>query len=204
MCCIKRSVPSTTHWKSNDAEVDWVYRRGVGGGEKLELITFILSLKKCLARSQHTSCEIQVHRDARFPSNSCRCPSRLPHRTPSCEFSRAGCLAGSWIKTISDDNGPLSGTGVATFSSSHVYELCSCHSKAGFGSVQRSLSFCAFWVVSLASHTVKMGRCMHTGRRGRKWMTTTAFQNLRPASSNSHIRRSLYPSPTTYHLNILL
>lgn len=31
--------------------------------------------------------------------------------------------------TISDDNGPLSGTGVADFSSSHVYELCSCHSK---------------------------------------------------------------------------
>lgn len=125
-----------------------------------------LSLKKPLASSHHTSCEIQVHRDVRFPSSSCGCPSRLPHRTPSCEFSRAGCLAGSRIMTVSDGNGPLSGTGVSAFPSSHVHELCSCHSKAGFGSVLRSLSLCAFLCRFLGLSHCK-NRTMYAYRRER-------------------------------------
>lgn len=59
-------------------------------------------------------------------------------------------------------------------------------------------------VVSLTSHTVKMGRCMLTGGEvGSEW-ATTSFQNPHPASSKNHIRSSLYPSPTPYHLNILM
>lgn len=136
-----------------------------------------LSLKKPLASSHHTSCEIQVHRDARFPSSSCGCPSRLPSRTPSCEFSRTGCLAGSRIMTVSDDNRPLSGTGVSAFPSSHeLYALATAEQDlaASYARFRSALSC----VVSLASHTVKKRDdvCIQAGEVGSEWATTCLIQ----------------------------